>query len=307
MKYRNVFWGILLLTIGSLYALRNFDVIQFEWSAIFSLWPLLLILWGVSMLPLKPVTKLLSSLGVLLLAVVLMLTYPNRQHNWGFDFSDGDWNINSDKNSTVYSTTFDLPATPAANYVKLELEAAAGRFYLADTTSKLVWFKSDGKIGPYLFDTKKDGDTVNLIHIGLDGVTVNSSSSSNEAGLKLNEAPIWDISIDAGAASLNMDMSRFKVRKFDLEGGASSVDLRFGALIDTTDIDIEVGVSSIKIYVPKTSGCELRTESVLSGRSFNGFDKIESGLYRTPGFATAAKKIYINSEAAVSDIKIERY
>ena len=308
MKYRNVFWGVLLLTIGSLYALRNFDVIHFEWSAIFSLWPLLLILWGISMLPVKPVAKLLGSLGVLVLAVILMLTYPERRGLWSFDFNDGNWSINDDdRDSTIYSTTFDLPASPSVNRVKLELEAAAGRFYLADTTSKLVWFKSDGNIGPYLFDTQKDGDTVKVIHIGLEGDTVRSGSSHNEAGLKLNDAPIWDISIDAGAASLNMDMSRFKVRTFDLEGGASSVELKFGALSDTTDIDIEVGVSSIKIAVPKGSGCELRTESVLSGRSFDGFDKIESGLYRTPGFATSGKKVYIKSEAAVSDIKIERY
>ena len=48
--------------------------------------------------------------------------------------------------------------------------------------------------------------------------------------IKLNPKPDWDIKVDVGAADVELDLSLFKIRKLDIDGGASSIDLRLGTL-----------------------------------------------------------------------------
>lgn len=312
MSFKNVFWGILLLTIGLLYALRNFDIIWFSWSSVADLWPLLLLLWGISLLPAKPLYKLIGSFGVIVLAVILVLIRPTGD---GFDFQFGNrswsnnsrWNRSYNSDSDTYrDQAFSLPVEKAASKVSLSLEAAAGRFELMDTTSQLISFESHGNIGPYTM-IPGDGEKISNIDIELDNVSVSNGQVRNEVIVKLNPAVIWNIDVKAGASRVDMDMKRFMVRRLELDGGASSVDIIVGSLMDTVDVDLEVGVSSLSIAVPQTSGCELRTDAVLSGRRITGFEKISTGLYRTDGFNESKKKIYINTEAAISDLKVERY
>lgn len=314
MSFKNVFWGVLLLTIGLLYALRNFDVIWFSWGAVVDLWPLLLLLWGVSLLPVKPVFKLAGSLGVLVLAVVLVLVHPGSD-GFSFQFGHRSWHYNNDNQYNEYSDSdsdtysdqsFSLPLDHAAPLVKLQLNAAAGRFELSDTTSQLIEFQSNGNIGPYTM-TPNDGTPISEVEIDLDKVSVSSGDVKNEVILKLNSKVTWMIDVEAGASKVEMDMQPFRVRRLELDGGASSVDLVVGSLMDTIDIDLEVGVSELSLAVPQASGCEVRTEAVLSGRTLKGFEKISTGLYRTSNFNSASKKVFIKAEAAISSIKVERF
>ncbi len=46
---RNVYWGMILITLGVLVLLDNLDVVEFG-DAIATYWPALLILWGISIL-----------------------------------------------------------------------------------------------------------------------------------------------------------------------------------------------------------------------------------------------------------------
>jgi len=312
MSFKNVFWGVLLLTIGLLYALRNFGVIWFSWGSVVDLWPLLLLLWGISILPVKPLFKLLGSFGVIALAVVLVLARPSGN---GFDFqfghrnwnSSSDWDDTNDGDPDTYrDQSFSIEAGKAGPKVTLDFNAAAGRFELADTTSQLIDFRSTGNIGPYNL-TPNDGEPVTSVRIDLDNVSVNSGRVKNEVVVRLNPATIWNINVEAGASKVDMDLKLFKVRRLELDGGASSVDIIVGSLMDTLDVDLEVGVSELSIAVPEASGCELRTDAVLSGRKITGFEKISTGLYRTEGFEKASKKVYISAEAAISSLNVERY
>ncbi len=125
--------------------------------------------------------------------------------------------------------------------------------------------------------------------------------------LNLNTEPIWDINLDVGAASLEFDLSDFKVRNLDLDGGAASLEIILGENYNETNVNIDAGASSIKISVPENSGCDLHISSVLSGKSINGFEKLEHGHYRTDNFTEAENKIYIEVDAAVSSYEIDRY
>jgi len=92
-----------------------------------------------------------------------------------------------------------------------------------------------------------------------------------------------------------------------LDIGAASLGLRLGNKYPETMVGIDAGASSIKILVPDSSGCEIRSDASLSSKHFERFKRIHSDLYRTENFETAKNKIFIRLDADVSSINVERY
>jgi hypothetical protein len=96
------------------------------------------------------------------------------------------------------------------------------------------------------------------------------------------------------------------VERVDIDGGASKISLKLGAKSSYTKVTIDAGASGIDIEVPFESACEIKTNTVLSSRNIDGFNKISDGLYQTPNFSDAASQIIIEIDAAVSGVEVKR-
>jgi len=304
-KFKNIFWGVILLVLGVVLALKNFGVIHFSWRALLQLWPVLLILWGISVLPARASLKVLLALGVAALSIALVYykspEYENRPF-WQWN-NDKEWN---EENWTPEEQVLTEPWDSAVRNARFKLDAGAGKFTLADTSRSMIYFHKSGNLGPYTLESYDDEEGRKL-HINMEGDNIDLGEVKNEVRIKLNSEPVWDMEINAGAAEMDIDLTPFKVRNFKLGSGAASVQLKLGASLDTTHVNIEMGAASVKILVPKEAGCQVKSESLLSSRKMDGFDKIKSGLYQTPGYDKANRKIIIDIKAAASDFKVERY
>jgi hypothetical protein len=102
-------------------------------------------------------------------------------------------------------------------------------------------------------------------------------------------------------------LSPYKVENLNVEGGASSINLKLGDKLPISNVKVNAGAASIEIDVPKSAGVEIKTETVLTSRNFEGFNKISKGHYKTENFATAASRIIIEVDAGVSSLNISRY
>ena len=71
MKSRNLFVGIILLFIGVIALLAALNVFDFRWTLVWRLWPMLLILIGVMVLPVKDWLKALLLVVALAIGVLL--------------------------------------------------------------------------------------------------------------------------------------------------------------------------------------------------------------------------------------------
>lgn len=304
-KFKNIFWGVILLVLGVVLALKNFGVIHFSWRALLQLWPVLLILWGISVLPARASLKVLLALGVAVLSIALVYykspQYENRPF-WQWN-NDTEWN---DENWTPEEQVLTEPWDSAVKIASFKLDAGAGKFTIDDTTGSMIYFHKSGNLGPYTLESYDDEEGRKL-HINMEGENISLGEVKNEVRIMLNSEPVWDVEINAGAAEMDIDLTPFKVRSFKMGSGAASVQLKLGASLDSTRVQIEMGAASLKIRVPKEAGCQVKSESLLSSRKMEGFDKIKSGLYQTPGFDKAGRKIIIDLKAAASDFKVERY
>lgn len=309
MKNSNLFWGGILVALGVLFILNNLDFLNFNWWSIFKLWPMLLILLGVTLLPLKNSIKLILTFVVLALTILMLFTNTSftqgRSYRYNWDFSDRyDYDYERDYRSTdlQYYEKYSAEVEEAT----LAIEAIAGEFLIRGNTDKLFEFNQDGNIGPYVFSTNKKGNH-QYLDLSLKNSQIRVRRLRNDVDIQLHKNPVWNIKLSSGAAKIDMDLSKYKIRDIDIEGGASSTYLKLGDRQQRVEVRIASAASSISIAIPEEAGCELTTHTVLSSKSFNGFIRLKKGLYQTENFDTAKNKIYIDIEAAVTSLKVRRY
>lgn len=307
MSYKKIFWGIVLIMIGILFILKNAGIVFISWHMVWSLWPVLIILWGISVIPVNGWIKLAASLVVVVAGFLLVQRDPgNSDHfSWRFDRHndwDNEWN---DYDSTSNQQSLSETYNDSIRFAKLNFEVAAGKFLIHDTTRLLIDLERKGSTGSYTM-TSRDEDSIRILDLQFEQHG-NVHNFKNDVDMKLNQNPVWDLDLDIGAASIDFDLSRFKVNKLKVDGGASSIYLKMGDLLPRSDVEVDAGASSIKIHVPKTSGCEVITNTFLSSRDLKGFTKVENHRYQTPGFASSTKKIYISLEAGITSIDVTRY
>ena len=89
MKSRNLFLGIIILFVGVVALLASLDVIDFNWFVAGKLWPLLFIIVGVLVLPVKDWLKAILLLVTLFVGVLLyQYEASKRTHHWLFSQAD---------------------------------------------------------------------------------------------------------------------------------------------------------------------------------------------------------------------------
>ncbi len=306
MKSGNLFWGVILVVIGVLFVLKNFGFIYFDWCSIFSLWPLLLVLFGIAILPIKNIFKIILSFIALIVGIIIFSFSYSCDNNFSITYNNDRFYYNDDDEYTIDEQVFTEPYNSNIEYAELHFDAIAGEFRIKNTTNDLLYFNKEGSIGPYSLISKDLGNKQS-IQIKPKKSHYRLKKWKNDVYIKLNEKPIWDFDLDIGAAKVDLDLSKFKTRKINIDGGASSVEIKLGDKHNKTKLNIDSGVSSIYIKVPEGSGCEIFTSTVLSAKNLYGFDKYEKHTYRSPNFSTSENKIYINIDAAISSLNIRRY
>ena len=306
MKTKNVIWGLVLVLIGTLFILKNMDVIYFSWHSIWKLWPVVLVLIGIAILPIKNGIKIILTIIALIIATVILIMSPNfqgRSDNWSFRSDKGNKElVEPAETDQQISEAFDTSITSTA----LNFDAAAGNFRIVQTTDELFEFYREGNVGRYIYSIKDLGDR-REISIELEEGRLRNIELRNKVTMKLNPNPLWDLKIDVGAASLDLDLSSFRINKLNINGGASSINIKIGKLQEESRIKIDSGASSIKIEVPEAFACEVKASTVLSSKDLKGFYRVSDGTYVSENFSSGSKNVMIEIDAAVSSLTVERY
>ena len=306
MKTSHIFWGTLFIFLGLLILVNNFTTIFMDWGTLWKLWPAAIILLGISMLIKDKLGKgVVAGVAALIIAVSVFATFKTTAHFIHDDFSivfdeldDGEFEI------TKYEEAFDTSITTAS----LEFEAGAGSFNVKDTTHQLVTMKTEGRKDNYKLK-RFDSDSSSKIQFSMKHTRfrIGGNNYKNKVDISLNSNPVWDMQFEIGAASVKLDLTPYKINDLNIDMGAAALDVRLGDLNDETNVDIDAGASDIDLFVPESSGCQIKTDVALSSKNFHGFEKIKSDLYQTSNFEEAEKKIYIKIDCGVSSINVRRY
>lgn len=314
MQVNRIMWGIVLLFIGGVLLLENFNIIEFYWSNVWRFWPIFLIIAGVNILFNKSKSQGGKSqaggiLSLVILVITLMLLfYKGQQPRHQYVVSDHIEEQKPPRDDHFRDMNFVYPYTDStAKKTILNISGGGTSFELKGTTDSLIEARIERTRGNFSLETVKS-DSIETLNFKMKG---KSKWSMREGGVDvdffLNSHPNWDVNVEMGAGKLDFDLSAYKVRNFTFDAGAAAMEVKFGDLLPLTDVNIKTGMADVKLAVPTTSGCRINTNTGLSAKDFTGFTKLQDGSYETPNFAGSAKKIFINLDGGLSNFEVKRY
>ena len=309
MKAKHLFWGLLFISLGILVLINNFSGLQWNWIDLWKLWPLLFILWGLGIMVKDNSWKILiAGIAGIIFAITLFASFKTIVH-----LTTGDFNVVFDNDSdSDYKYDLTEYAEPYKDNIKaavFHFKAGAGTFTSAtDSASNLFYAHTEGAKNNYELNTKLIGDQADIqMKMKETRFRFGKHSIRNRVEMYFNPTPLWDLNFDVGAASVDLDLTKVKVRNLNVGMGAASFKVNLGNTAERSNVNIESGVSSVELNIPESTGCEIITDGALNSKDFEGFTKISSDHYRTENFDKAQNKIFINIDSGVSSIKIKRY
>ena len=303
MKSSNLFWGFFFITFGSLYLVSRYSDFYIDWYAIWELWPILIILAGISIIIRGKLFKPILSVLIGVLLAFLAFGFVNDV----FDiFNDSHWHRSYWRDYS--ENNYRMEYSPDIEHVNLEIKAGAGKFNIEQTTDALIKGYSKGNIGEYSFDQKIE-DSIAWVSLSMKDVNVNifGGNYKNQFQLRLNENPTYSLNLEIGAAKSYFNLIPFKVENLILETGATDTKIKFGNKIEQTYVDVEMGAAALQIYIPKTTGCKVTGEMVLMNKELDDFIKLNSDDFITNNYETATEKIIMNIQGGVSSLEVIRY
>jgi hypothetical protein len=312
MKSKDIFWGVLLIGFGVLFLLRNFDIISFNWYHLRELWPLLIILLGIAILPVNGFVRIIVAFALVLVSVFYLTRHtPDNPRFFRWPGSvDRNIRIEEDKTKSSKHEWSDQllykSYNAALNHAVLEMDAIAGEFILQESDDHLLKFEKEGNLGDYELKSEEAGSNV-ILRLTMENSEFRTLNKTNDATISLHTSPIWDIKMDAAAAKIDFDLEPFRVDRIEIDGGATSLHIKLGDRHPETNLRINAGVASVVIEVPEASGCEVFTSTVLTKRSLKGLFREDDNTFRTENFDESAEKVSIRIDAAVSNFRVERY
>jgi hypothetical protein len=152
---------------------------------------------------------------------------------------------------------------------------------------------------------------IDLTDLQVKDFKISTGASSVEMKCnKPNPISADDISIESGVSKFtgkNLGNLNFRYLKFS--GGVGSYKLDFdGKFQRNAEAQLEVGLGSISIYIPKSIPAKLiYDDNWLSSFSLDDdFEKTHKGVYETEDFQESSKHLTIRMEAGLGSVKVFR-
>ncbi len=294
--------GIAFIVAGLLLVAYRFGYIDLGifWSFL-TLWPLLLIVIGVSIIfRNRPWVKALA--WILLIATVILYShyFDKNVRFFGrdmvrYDLVSSEVAIDHNANIKTGSAIIMLGAG------KLEIESSDDYEVKATFPEEITTFRS--KVS--------DNEAFEFSAIHDDDFLRNSRwlAHGYDYSFELNEVILLNIDVDMGAMDSDLDLRDIEFDRLDIDMGAGDIDLYLGYLENNARISIDSGVSDIKIYIPEDIPAQIIFDGGIKDINFDSDSTfIKTGdNYETREFDKSENYYIIDISTGVGELNIEQY
>jgi hypothetical protein len=309
---RSVFWPIVLIGVGVIWLLANFNLIpQLNFAALLRLWPLLLIAIGLDIIfgRRTPIVSLLIGLATLAVAAALVFAAPRLGLTGSSELKTERFTEPIDEAASA-QVTLDLSEYPVTvnalsdsnNLIDAEL-TYTGRinFVASGESEKTVRLSHREGFGmPFFFDdVAGSGDW----KIGLSPdvpIALTIDSSSGAAQLDLSQLQLTALTLDGSSGATDLILpTTGEHYNAEIQGGSGSFSVTIPEDA-AVSLEIDSGSGSFDIDVPEDAAVRVEVQESGSGRVRvpSSFVEVRSGeddegLWETSGFEEAKRQIII--------------
>jgi spore germination protein GerM len=292
-SFNKVFFGLFALIYGLAFLINYTGLVSLNVN-LYLLWPLFIIFIGLSFFRKRDVisTSLGSTIATLCVALVsisFMSSIPQSSD------VQSVFPVSIEKGIGVEKAKIDINA--GAGEVSI-YAIESGNLVKGEVQSNLAEVKIDSQIS----------DSIQNVEIGMSGTRKwFSENLKNQFYIGIdNNTPVI-LNINSGASNNNIDLTGIKVQSVALHTGASNVNLTMGGEVDSADVLIEAGASSISLNFPKMVGVKMYIESGMSSQDLTGFVSTEKNTYQSSNYESAEKKISVSVKMGMASLMTNWY
>ena len=268
MNQKRVVSGLLVITIGIFLLLNNLGLVDFSvlWELL-ELWPLLLIAIGFSIIFKEKPKALYATWIIFIIIVILCGMYTQKNH--------------TPLNKTIEDSII-IDKLQETKYGNLYLNLGAAKLTIAKESNNLLVANLEGRDLELKEEYEDNNRTAEIYFNGtrLKGVDFQNSNLSYY-DFYLNRDITWDLDLELGAISGDMDLSEISVQYIDLDLGAGDLDIILGDRSPELKFKIDTAASSLNISIPENAGIKVKMDAAFSNTNLNELGLIRDGNYYT--------------------------
>lgn len=286
------FLGLIFIFFGLLFFAKNIGWVKidlyFDWAVI---WPFFVILIGLSMIKFRGWLGVF--LGVIAIAAIFCLIIFAT-------FSQIDL-VNQ---SNINKETILIAKDEQIKAMTVEIKTGVGKLTIGSGAENALSGNFESNFLELEQEKKLENNLQTIVLETKGNQPRLLGKKVNNLNLRINPEIPTKLIIHAGASSIQLDLSELMIEALDINTGASSLELALGDKVSLSKIDIDAGVSSLNITLPKTVGVKLNLDAGLSSKNLNDFQKIDDNHYQSNNYDTQEKKIDFNLKLGVSSLNI---
>ncbi|OQB06047.1 MAG: hypothetical protein BWY19_00604 [bacterium ADurb.Bin212] len=295
MSVNRIFWATLAICFGLLWLLSNLGILPSAiWYQAWRLWPIIIILWGVSILFLKSGFK---SFWFLVLSIIII----------GAAFSAFAL-IYRNQSIVQKSTEIHETISEGVKSGRLFFALGAVNFSLSGGDDCLLCGQSETISGVEISNsTDAKIQTVRLNQLPFNSFMI-GPNYSNRIDLKTRSDLPVRVDIDSGASKIDLNLKAVMLESLDIDSGATSSIIVLGEKVNVVDVNISCGASNFQIQIPEGFAVKVVNKSGLSGNNFSAFGLDKEGeTWLSRDYKLNDKVVNINFESGVSNLELKRY
>lgn len=321
-----MFWAVLCIAAGLVLFLINLDILPWpDWRFLWSLWPILLVGTGLSMLLERSTSGKWVSNSLWLLLIVgaigyaMLMTRPQLYQQLRHSLpvlpyvEQLDPELEGQVNQQIIEDKWQN-ASAASRVVNIDM--GTGRLNVDTTDSgRQLELRSQGQSDQEATSSRvtQENDHLTIdLDINKDRSRplgfLNPRQANRQYALRLGQPTIpTELNIDLGAGQIDLDLTKKLALTTGIWNiGAGQMTASFGLdSLPSQQLKLEVGVGQMTIRLPRQVGLTIHHDIGLG--SFKVFDQSisQEGHFTSQNYQSAQHKVQLTVEVGVGQLKIE--
>lgn len=299
IKNNKLILGIVLILVGILWILSNLNLVDINMynfvsliaRGIFDLWPFVLIIFGIGIMFKNDLLN--TILWGLFLAILII-----------YSLFIKDNILKEDVNQVFEGEVYTIDMRKDIEKGDLRLDIGAANFSVDSIDDEFIRIEQDGA---FKYSFNKEGSIEKLYITNKNNYFENLGTRN--LGVDLNKNIPWQLNMNIGAVSGNVNLKDIMVEYINVDMGAGDLEMTLGKENNFTSLDIDAGASRITINIPEDVGIKIDFEGGLNSTNLDslGLVVLDKGEFISKNYDDAITKYEMEVDMGVGSFEIKYY